>query len=231
MSTAAQVLANQSNAQLSTGPITPVGKARVSQNARKLGVFSTTAFIRPEDRVVYRDFRADWEAQLLAEGAIEERLAEEVIQAAWRLRHCSQIEITLSEDTAPEDAPGDYFERTQQSIDRARASAQRAFHRSLNELRRIQTERQIRTITGDDDLGVAACREVAPFRRKTLTRAHNDYLRQLLDADPPRITKQTQLAPVVAPQIARSAQCPCGSGNKYKRCCGKDAPGILHNAA
>jgi uncharacterized protein YecA (UPF0149 family) len=29
----------------------------------------------------------------------------------------------------------------------------------------------------------------------------------------------------------RNAACPCGSGNKYKRCCGKDAPPVLTNAA
>jgi hypothetical protein len=30
------------------------------------------------------------------------------------------------------------------------------------------------------------------------------------------------------PQIPRSAPCPCGSGLKYKRCCGKDASPVLH---
>ena len=29
----------------------------------------------------------------------------------------------------------------------------------------------------------------------------------------------------------RNATCPCGSGNKYKRCCGKDAPPVLNQAA
>lgn len=34
------------------------------------------------------------------------------------------------------------------------------------------------------------------------------------------------------PQTPRNALCPCGSGQKFKRCCGKDAPPQLHyNAA
>ena len=37
--------------------------------------------------------------------------------------------------------------------------------------------------------------------------------------------------PEPTPQIPRSAPCPCGSGEKYKRFCGKDAPPVLHNAA
>ena len=29
----------------------------------------------------------------------------------------------------------------------------------------------------------------------------------------------------------RNAPCPCGSGQKYKRCCGRDAPGVIDRAA
>jgi hypothetical protein len=47
----------------------------------------------------------------------------------------------------------------------------------------------------------------------------------------PAITKQTQSAPApAATPIAltpRGAPCTCGSGIKFKRCCGKDAPPVL----
>ncbi|MBS1824618.1 MAG: SEC-C domain-containing protein [Acidobacteria bacterium] len=33
------------------------------------------------------------------------------------------------------------------------------------------------------------------------------------------------------PQTPRNANCPCGSGAKYKRCCGKNAPPVLGRAA
>lgn len=32
-------------------------------------------------------------------------------------------------------------------------------------------------------------------------------------------------------QTPRNAACPCGSGNKYKRCCGRNAPPVLGKAA
>ena len=41
-------------------------------------------------------------------------------------------------------------------------------------------------------------------------------------------------APTAAPAAKltpRNAQCPCGSGQKHKRCCGKDAPPVLNKAA
>jgi uncharacterized protein YchJ len=42
--------------------------------------------------------------------------------------------------------------------------------------------------------------------------------------------KTTQEAAPQQPQTPRNAQCSCGSGLKYKRCCGKDAPAVLHAA-
>ena len=37
--------------------------------------------------------------------------------------------------------------------------------------------------------------------------------------------EKEQEPPPAATPIARRATCPCGSGNKYKRCCGRDAAG------
>lgn len=44
----------------------------------------------------------------------------------------------------------------------------------------------------------------------------------------PEFTERTQSAP---PPLARNALCPCHSGQKYKRCCGRNAPAVLQNAA
>src|ERR1019366_8136374 len=94
------------------------------------------------------------------------------------------------------------IEQTQKSIERARAAAFRIFTRSITELRKIQTERR---------------------------RANHTEKPTAL------FTKQTQSPPPVAAghdiQIPRGAPCTCGSGQKYKRCCGKDAPPLLHLAA
>ncbi len=35
-------------------------------------------------------------------------------------------------------------------------------------------------------------------------------------------------APVREEPVPRNAPCPCGSGQKYKRCCGHNAPPLLH---
>jgi len=43
--------------------------------------------------------------------------------------------------------------------------------------------------------------------------------------------KTTPSAPATPKLTPRNAQCPCGSGQKHKRCCGKDAPPVLNRAA
>ena len=49
MTSAAQMDANRSNAQKSTGPRTPEGKETASQNALKHGLFAREGAIRGED--------------------------------------------------------------------------------------------------------------------------------------------------------------------------------------
>ncbi|MFN3326576.1 MAG: SEC-C metal-binding domain-containing protein [Bryobacteraceae bacterium] len=41
---------------------------------------------------------------------------------------------------------------------------------------------------------------------------------------------QPDAAPHAFEASPRSGPCPCGSGRKYKRCCGQDAPPVLHGA-
>jgi AcrR family transcriptional regulator len=59
----------------------------------------------------------------------------------------------------------------------------------------------------------------------TLTEIKADYdamrMSEALEAHSPSVSAGASLA---AP-IARCAPCPCGSGNKYKRCCGSASPG------
>ena len=202
MATTAQILANQQNAEKSTGPVTVAGLARVSQNANKFGLFSVANFVRPEERDIFNEFESGYIAELAPDSSLEDTLAREIIHAAWRLRRCANLEVA-----PPDDLTDEELDRLQTSIDRARAAAQRTFHRSLKELRRLQAERVYAT-----------------FVAKPAAEAATDIF-----------AKQTQLQPA-PPQpptrvIPRSAPCPCKSGLKYKRCCGRNAPPMLTSKA
>src|ERR1700759_1344780 len=136
MATTAQILANRQNAEKSCGPVTPAGKTRVSQNATKLGLFSVANFVGPAERDIFNEFESGYLAELSPATSLEQTLAREIIHAAWRLRRCASLEVAPPDNLTEEE-----LDRLQISIDRARSAAQRTFHRSLKELRRLQSER------------------------------------------------------------------------------------------
>jgi uncharacterized protein YchJ len=215
MATDAQIAANRINAQASTGPRTAVGQSRVSRNAISSGLYSSGDFVRPEEQDLYAEFRAGFHEDLAPGGAVEQTLAAEIVHAVWRLRRCSVIEA----ETQPDGELDPMLNPIQQAVDRARAQAQRSFHLATAELRRLQTERQFRveSLPADFDtatLGLASYKDMAPALSRPPRRMEPK----------PVITKQSQSA------TGRNAPCICGSGIKFKRCCGKGAPAVLNAA-
>jgi len=242
MATEAQIAANRRNAQSSTGPRTVEGKARVSRNAALFGIYSAGDVVRPEEESIYHLFCEGFQQDLAPEGAMETTLAAEIVHAAWRLRRCAEAESAIE---FPGECPGDGKADAQNSIDRARTQALRHFQRATAELRRIQTERQIRNATVPEDfdastLGLASCKDMAPILKSDLRRQsllhklkETEMSTAVTEAIHTPLPAATPTLPVVGESvpIPRGAPCPCGSGGKYKRCCGTNAPAVLSPAA
>jgi hypothetical protein len=230
MATEAQIAANRINAQASTGAATAAGKARSSRNALSSGLFSRGDFVLPDEQAQYAEFCASFQTHLEPEGPIEQTLSAEIIHAAWRMRRCSAVAAGLTGSLDPMVDPA--AAQTQQAVDRARNDAHRAFQRSLSELRRLQTERQFRTESFPEDfdppaLGIASFKDMAPA---LMIDTQRQLLLQKLRPNPepkPLFTIPTQSA---LGQTPRNSPCTCGSGLKFKRCCGKGAP-VLNLAA
>jgi SEC-C motif len=260
MATEAQTAANRRNAESSTGPRTKEGKSRSSRNAITFGIYSAADFVLPEDNALYRLFCENFQKELAPEGSFELILAAEIVHAAWRLRRCSAIESNMVQtnlepgETQLDPMVEPAFAHAQETVDRARGQSHRNLHRATAELRRLQTERQVRVECLPKDFetnhlgGLASIKDLEPIlaldlRRKLLKHKleGTDTLEAIMrltnppvppapaesvsEAPPP--TKRTQSAPT---QIARSQPCPCGSGTKYKRCCGRNAPAVLNSA-
>jgi len=92
MATEAQVAANRRNAEKSTGPRTPEGKAVVAQNAVKHGLLAGHDVIRGEDREEFELYREELFWELNPVGTMESRLAERIVSLAWRLRRAERIQ-------------------------------------------------------------------------------------------------------------------------------------------
>src|SRR5438105_128854 len=97
MATDAQIAANQQNAQASTGPRTPEGKARSAQNSTSHGLFARRDFVLSCETSAYEELTALLLEDLQPETTLERTIAAEIISAAWRLRRCADVENTLGE--------------------------------------------------------------------------------------------------------------------------------------
>ena len=229
MATDAQIAANQQNAQASTGPRTSEGKDRSSRNHTSHGLFATRDFVRTNETSEYDELRASLRDELRPESILEATLAAEIVSAAWRLRRCAEVEAGLA---GYGEFPLDPMEDKnslpiQNSVDRARGQAQRNMYRTMNELRRLQTERRFRAefLPEDQDpgaLGLASCPSLI---RSPDTGNLRNRLKSIAAQQPARDTGAT------ARVISRNAPCPCGSGAKFKRCCARKAPAVMGRAA
>ena len=92
MSTEAQILANRSNAQKSTGPRTDQGKIAISQNAIKHGLLARQDVIASESQADFDLYRDQILEELDPISPMETMLAERVVNLSWRLKRTARIQ-------------------------------------------------------------------------------------------------------------------------------------------
>ena len=92
MPSPAQIQANRLNAQKSTGPRTPQGKATVAQNALKHGLRARQAVIVGEDPGQFETHRDQLLAELAPQGPLESTLAHRAVGLTWRLQRAERLQ-------------------------------------------------------------------------------------------------------------------------------------------
>ena len=145
MATAAQITANQSNAQHSTGPRTEEGKARVASNAVRHGLAARNLVIREDEREDFETFHNALQTELDPQGAIEQTTFEELLHAAWNLQRFRRLESEASLGTL-DDFTDPQTTAVLDRLSRYQSRAQRAYYKALAELRILQTNRALRAV-------------------------------------------------------------------------------------
>jgi hypothetical protein len=135
-----KIESNRANAQHSTGPVTPEGKAAVARNAVKHGFTSKHFVVREDEREEFAEVRSELLDQLKPEGALEFISFGQLLRGAWTLRLIDRLEAeafngTLESFNDPQTAA------TLERLARYRAQAQRAYTRAFNELKFLQSNR------------------------------------------------------------------------------------------
>ena len=98
-----QLVANQKNANLSTGPRTDIGKTVSGTNATRHGIFSAQLILKDEEPDEFQALVAALQADLRPVGALELTLVERIAVTIWRQRRLVQAE-TAKLDLARRDA-------------------------------------------------------------------------------------------------------------------------------
>ena len=78
-----------------TGPKTPAGKARSSQNATRHGLAGRVVVLPSEDLNLYHRFCEEFIADLHPETAVEREYAQTIADGHWRLRRVRTTEDSL----------------------------------------------------------------------------------------------------------------------------------------
>jgi hypothetical protein len=155
MATAAQIAACAANAQHSTGPRSPDGRAVSSRNALKFGLYSQADLLPGEDPADLEQLARDFDDEYCPEGPLETSLVRDLVRGIWLERRYTRIEAEIvnarfaalsAEDRQfplgtiyIQDAEGPNL---LQKIERRRTAARRQFQRVMLELRRLQDERR-----------------------------------------------------------------------------------------
>ncbi len=147
--------ANRCNAQRSTGPRTPAGKARVKFNALKHGLLAKSVILPIRSRSEKRSHFDALLAQLIDElkpvGILEDMLVEKIAVSYWRLRRALRAEAgeicdnirdfrryPYDTDPATLALPSS---RNTLKIVRYQNAIERQLHRAITQLQRLQEHR------------------------------------------------------------------------------------------
>ncbi len=107
MATQAQILANRSNAQASTGPTSPEGKSAASKNATRHGLSAAFQVLPHESRDEFEELEAAYHSEFNPQGPHESFLVGEMIQARWKLARIERLEAAAFEQILTEPGSAD----------------------------------------------------------------------------------------------------------------------------
>jgi hypothetical protein len=107
MATAAQITANQVNAQSSTGPRTEAGKLAVSRNATTHGLAAKKFFLREDEKPLFDQLHDALVDHYQPATEHERALLEELAEAKWRCRLARSMEASFFEIMTKEQRKAD----------------------------------------------------------------------------------------------------------------------------
>ena len=170
----ARLAANAANAQHSTGPRTPEGKIRSSQNSSKHGLTAREVVIGHGEQNEFDDLLAGYQADIKPQGAIQQTLFNQLVAAAWNLHRIRRMESELCAGSSYEDLLANHDLQNQlDRLARHHTRIERTFHRCFKELKALQTNAVLRS-----SLPASLCKNAPPLASANEIAKRTQYLEQ-----------------------------------------------------
>src|SRR5438874_5805654 len=158
MSSEQQIEANRLNAQKSTGPSTPEGRAAVSLNGLKYGLYAKTLILPGEDPAEFDALLDRFHAEYQPATPTEEGFVSQIVMATWRRARIQRMEVAIYknehknligyerrytelDDTGRLARIADRNAKLLDSFSRQEARHERAIKSAVHELRRCRADR------------------------------------------------------------------------------------------
>jgi hypothetical protein len=177
VATEKQFEANRQNAQKSTGPRTPEGRAAVRLNGVKHGLTAETIVLKGESEADYTNLLDSLEAEHDPATPTEEALVVQLAMSTWRLRrlyhqeggfyalkmkeHAHSRDSLKLNDTERMGLIADCSNKTLDMFNRQEGRLERTFYRALHELQRLRKERESNLALVSHDPPPVANKEVS----------------------------------------------------------------------
>src|SRR5216684_2187795 len=177
VATEKQFEANRLNAQKSTGPRTPEGRAAVRLNGVKHGLTAETIVLKGESEADFTALFDSLEAEHDPASPTEEALVVQLAMATWRLRRLYHVEggfytfkmkdtVDNRKELKLNDAERMGYmaylsTETRSMFNRQEARMERSFYRALHELQRLRKERESNLASVSQETSEALNKEVS----------------------------------------------------------------------
>jgi hypothetical protein len=148
MATRKQIEANRLNARKSTGPRTPEGKRRSSQNALRTGVDAKAQVIHYEQEADLRRLQSEYYNRFHPTTPEQRMLVDTLIDCEWLLRRFRTCEAEIFVEANPDlsyTSTGKAYLKMAEPLARLQRridATQRNFRHALHELERLQSEEE-----------------------------------------------------------------------------------------
>ena len=140
MTSDAQIQANRLNAQKSTGPASPEGKAKSRFNSLKSGIFAKSEVLPGEDPAQLEALAGDYREEYQPHTPTQMALVDSLAGGEWLLRRLRQSEARLWQAAIENGADLGQAYQSNPSIDRVMRRIEglkRSYHRDLRRLEEI----------------------------------------------------------------------------------------------